>query len=180
MKCGPWFRCRLHLWLAVAPVSLSVSAWADGPGTGTLGRLVGAELGTASVVARAELARRSLQRGWCLLGHGPRRGGGSSSGARDRCQSGAGQFRRSSDRCRHGIGYGLGLALPYDSTQPERVGLVAGSAGLLAGAVALDYKLNLSSGEGLHLPVLMSSAGALVGGVEGALLASPWLTARLR
>jgi hypothetical protein len=32
----------------------------------------------------------------------------------------------------------------------------------------------------LHLPVLMSSAGALVGGVEGALLASPWLTARLR
>jgi hypothetical protein len=79
-----------------------------------------------------------------------------------------------------GIGYGLGLALPYDSTQPERVGLVAGSAGLLAGAVALDYKLNLSTGEGLHLPVLMSSAGALVGGVEGALLASPWLTARLR
>ena len=70
-----------------------------------------------------------------------------------------------------GVGYGLGLALPYDSTQPERVGLVAGSAGLLAGAVALDYKLNLSTGEGLHLPVLMSSAGALMGGVEGALLA---------
>jgi hypothetical protein len=70
-----------------------------------------------------------------------------------------------------GAGYGLGLALPYDSSQPERVGLVAGSAGFLAGAVALDYKLHLSSGEGLHLPVLMSSAGLLVGGVEGALLA---------
>ena len=70
-----------------------------------------------------------------------------------------------------GVGYGLGLALPYDSTQPERVGLLAGSAGLFAGAVALDCKLHLSNGEGLHAPALTSSAGALVGGVQGALLA---------
>jgi hypothetical protein len=70
-----------------------------------------------------------------------------------------------------GAGYGLGLALPYDSSRPERVGLVAGSAGMLAGAVALDYQLHLSSGQGLQSPALMSATGALVGGLQGALLA---------
>jgi hypothetical protein len=51
------------------------------------------------------------------------------------------------------------------------VGLVAGSAGLLVGAVALDYKLHLSSGQGLESPALLSATGALIGGVQGALLA---------
>ena len=70
-----------------------------------------------------------------------------------------------------GAGYGLGLALPYDSSQPERVGLVAGSAGFLVGAVALDYKLHLSSGEGLTEPGAMTLAGAMVGGVLAAVIA---------
>jgi hypothetical protein len=68
-------------------------------------------------------------------------------------------------------GYGLGLALPYDSSRPERVGLLAGSAGFLLGAITLDSQLHLSNGQGLPSPNLMSATGALVGGIEGGLLA---------
>jgi hypothetical protein len=69
------------------------------------------------------------------------------------------------------MGLGLGMALPNDSSQPERIGMVAGSLGFMATTVALDYKLHLSSGEGLTEPVYMTLAGAAVGGVQGALLA---------
>ncbi|HEX7598188.1 MAG TPA: hypothetical protein VF518_08235, partial [Polyangia bacterium] len=69
------------------------------------------------------------------------------------------------------MGLGLGMALPNSSSQPERIGLLAGSLGFMAAGSALDHRLHLSSGEGLTQPLYMTLTGALVGGVEGALLA---------
>ncbi len=70
-----------------------------------------------------------------------------------------------------GVGLGLGMALPDDSSRPERIGLVAGGLGFALGAIALDRAWHLSSLEGMHQPLNLAVAGALVGGVEGALLA---------
>lgn len=68
-------------------------------------------------------------------------------------------------------GLGLGLALPNESSQPERIGLVAGGAGFFGASLLLEHELHLSSGAGLHNPASMSAVGALTGAVEGYWLA---------
>jgi hypothetical protein len=68
-------------------------------------------------------------------------------------------------------GLGLGMALPVDYSQPERIGFVAGGAGLFGAGLLLEHQLHLSTGEGLHNPRFMSAMGALTGAAEGYWLA---------